>query len=321
MIKNSFIFILLYLYSYAQTSTSLYQQALEFEKKGDIKNAMLIYKKIAQATYKINIDEDKLNAEDIITQKLDKIEDEETAKTLEQIVTSSFNLYPYKENYFLPISYHSKSKDTNNYTEAKFQLSVKKPISYNIFGLKETINLAYTQTSWWQIYDKSSPFRETNYKPEVFVSIPYGKQNTTALKGYSFGFLHESNGMSKPESKSWNRLYLKGYFQFNSLFVVPRIWYRLPENDAEDGNPNIEEYLGYGDLSLMYPYKSHTLKVLLRNNLKQDNKGFVQFDWTFPFFGSKTTFGYVQMSNGYGDSLIDYDKEINRISFGVSLSR
>ena len=76
-------------------------------------------------------------------------------------------------------------------------------------------------------------------------------------------------------------------------------------------------------LTLIYPYKSHTFKLLFRNNLRfnDQNKGYTQFDWTFPFFGSSKTFGYIQASTGYGDSLIDYDKEINRISFGISLSR
>jgi phospholipase A1 len=319
MMKQLFILILLFIYANGQNLSNLYKQALEFEKKGDTKNAMLIYKAIAKTTHKIDIDIDKQQSVDSITQRLDTIEDKETIQTLDQILQSSFNLYPYEENYFLPFSYDTNTKQGRDQTEAKFQLSVKKPVLYNFFGLDETINLAYTQTSWWQIYDKSSPFRETNYKPEIFINIPYGKANSTSLKGYTFGFIHESNGRSKPQSKSWNRLYAKAYFQFNSLFIAPKIWYRIPESD--DDNPDINNYLGYGDLSLLFPYKTHTFKLLLRNNLKKDNKGFASLDWTFPFFGSKTTFGYVQLSSGYGDSLIDYNKEINRIGFGVSLSR
>ncbi len=61
----------------------------------------------------------------------------------------------------------------------------------------------------------------------------------------------------------------------------------------------------------------------MRNNLRFNthNKGFAQANWVFPLPQAKNTFGFIQLSSGYGDSLIDYDQEINRISFGISLSR
>jgi len=80
--------------------------------------------------------------------------------------------------------------------------------------------------------------------------------------------------------------------------------------------------MGYGDVKFFYAYKDHTFKALIRNNLNfSDNKGYGEFNWSFPFTKRKNTFGYVQLSSGYGDSLIDYNKEVNRISFGISLSR
>jgi len=324
--KKILILLFLFIYTNAQTSNDLYQKAQSLETNGKFKEAMLLYKEIAKKERNINriyIDEDKKKEIQAISTTLDTIEDKETVETIEQIVASNFNLYPYHENYLLPFSYDTKKREGRNQVETKFQLSVKKPISHNFFGFDETINLAYTHTSWWQIYEESSPFRETNYKPEIFVTMPYGKSNKTSLKGFKLGLLHESNGQKEPESRSWNRLYLESYFQAGNLFAIPRIWYRLPEKDEDDDNPDILDYMGYGDLTLLYPYKKHTFKLLLRNNLKFDdrNKGFAEFDWTFPFFGSKNTFGYVQLSTGYGDSLIDYNKEINRISFGISLSR
>lgn len=311
----------------SSTTEDLYKKAQILEKEGNYKEAMLLYKQAAQKENKINnfyIDEDK-RKKDIktATKILDKIEDKETEQTVQQILSSSFNLYPYKENYFLPFSYDTKEKEGRKQTETKFQISIKKPISYDLLGLDETINFGYTQTSWWQLYDNSSPFRESNYRPEIFVDIPYGKRDKTALKALKFGLLHESNGQDGLKSRSWNRLYLESYLQTGNLFIVPKVWYRIPENEEDDDNPHTDKYYGYGDLSLIYPYKKHTFKLLLRNNfrLSEDNKGFAQFDWSFPFFGSKDTFGYFQISSGYGDSLIDYDEEINRISFGISLSR
>ncbi len=324
--KKILILLFLFVYVNAQEIDKSYQEAQALEVNGNYKEAMLLYKKIADKERNINriyIDEDKKKEVKAIATTLNTIEDKETVETIEQILSSNFNLYPYRENYLLPFSYDTEKREGRNQVETKFQLSVKKPISHNLFGFNETVNLAYTHTSWWQLYDESSPFRETNYKPEIFVTVPYGKSNKTSLKGFKFGLLHESNGQKEPESRSWNRLYVESYFQVGNLFAIPRIWYRLPEKEKDDDNPDIEDYMGYGDLTLVYPYKKNTFKLLLRNNLKfnDKNKGFAEFDWTFPFFNSKNTFGYIQLSSGYGDSLIDYDKEVNRISFGISLSR
>ncbi|RXJ79242.1 phospholipase A [Arcobacter sp. F2176] len=334
------IFILIFLITTIfanENNDELYAKAKKYEDEHNYKEAMLIYKQIAKNGQKkvstldaqtktdeatLFIDKDKLAEVKATKKVLNPIEDKETNNTLSQILASSFDLYPYDENYLLPFSYTSKSNKDRKHVETVFQLSVKKPITYNFFGLKESINFGYTQTSWWQLYSESSPFRETNYRPEVFVTIPYGKKGKTYLKSLKFGFLHESNGQGKEDSRSWNRLYAQSYFQFSSLFFSPRVWYRIPD-DSDDDNPDIEDYLGYGDLTFYLPYKTHTFKLLLRNNLKFDdsNKGFAQFNWSFPLWGSKNTFGFVQLSSGYGDSLIDYNKEVNRISFGISLSR
>jgi phospholipase A1 len=324
--KKILLYAIISLSAFSNELDELYTKAQELEINGQYKKSMLLYKQIANKERTVNrsyIDEDKKKEVQGTKKILNTIEDKQTVETIEQMLASSFELYPYHENYLLPFSYDTKKRSDREQFETKFQLSVKKPISHNLFGFNETINFGYTHTSWWQIYDKSSPFRETNYKPEFFVTVPYGKSNITSLKGFKLGFLHESNGQKEEKSRSWNRIYLKSYFQAGNLFVIPKIWYRVPEKEEEDDNSNIHDYLGYGNLTLIYPYKRHTFKLLLRNNLKldNDNKGFIEVDWTFPFFNSKNTFGYVQLSNGYGDSLIDYDKEINRISFGISLSR
>lgn len=304
----------------------LYKQASFYENQKEYKKAMEIYKKIAieeKNANRIYFDEEKQIAHKIATETLDKIDDEETEKTIQQILAKSFDLYAYEENYFLPFSYDSRQRDDRKQTEAKFQFSVKKPIISNFLKMNETFYFGYSQTSLWQLYEDSSPFRETSYRPELFVELPYGKKGKTVIKGFKFGFLHESNGQPVEKSRSWNRLYLTSYFQLGNLFIAPKVWYRIPEEKNDDDNPDIEKYLGYGDLTLVLPYKSHTFKLLFRNNLRfnEENKGFVQLDWTFPLLGSKSLFAYVQASSGYGDSLIDYDKEINRFSFGISLSR
>ena len=58
---------------------------------------------------------------------------------------------------------------------------------------------------------------------------------------------------------------------------------------------------------------------MLRHSLKggNDNHGAVQLDWAFPINGSLR--GYVQVFDGYGESLIDYNHKATYVGLGVSL--
>jgi len=188
-------------------------------------------------------------------------------------------------------------------------------------GLNEAVSLGYTQVSWWQTGKKSKPFRENNHQPELFMVMPHFDKESF-LKAYQFGLLHESNGRGLPDSRSWNRVYAKAYTQVGSLIISPRVWYRFPEDEQEDDNPHIEEYLGYGDLELMYPWGTHTFRVLGRHNMNfnDQSRGAIMLDWTFPLW-EDNLFGYIQFFSGYGESLIDYNKRSDRISIGFALSR
>lgn len=274
-----------------------------------------------------------------------------------------FGLQAYKTNFFLPMSYgkdkpsrvsplyhpdnlpagiEQSDLEYSQNIEAEFQISLKKQMSYDLFGFNEYIYFAYTQKVWWQIYAESAPFRETNYLPEMFVSIPSSQKldDSLGLKTVKLGFLHESNGQEGYRSRSWNRLYVTGGWQWGNWFLATRAWYRIPEDEKESGyydgslgpdytntpgddNPDIDEYMGYGDIKLDYLNGKSQYGLLLRNNLRLngENKGAIEFNWSYPFFASPNTFWYVKLFHGYGESLIDYNKEVTKAAFGFSFSR
>ncbi len=230
-------------------------------------------------------------------------------------------LYPYRSNYFIPYAHDFHAKPDRKADEAKFQLSLMKPLVYNLFGLGETFFAAYTQQSHWQIYASSAPFRETNYEPELFVTLPF-KWGNFPLRALKVGLNHQSNGQGGARSRSWNRLYAAGLFQLDDIFVSLRGWWRIPEPRSSDDNPDIEQYLGYGDLRAAWPIGRNLLSLTLRNNLDTaHNRGAVQLDWSFPIKEFRHTFGYVQLFSGYGESLIDYDRSVDKIGLGIQWSR
>ncbi len=327
---KKYLLLLLSTLCFAENINILYLDAQKLEQEGNYKEAMLLYKKAAN----LNIPKEDTNSsrteESFTTLKkayyenqIDKVEDKETNENIKQSITKSFELYPYKMNYILPATYDFNKSDDRQQFETLYQISIEKPISYNYFGLNEFISASYTQKSFWQTGKKSFPFRETNYEPELFVLFPYN--DNSMLKSYKFAFNHSSNGRDKELSRSWNRLYLEGTFQLSELFIVPKVWYRIPEKE-EDDNSDIQDYYGYGDLAFIYPYEKHQFELILRDNLQfnDKNKGSAEFNWTFPLprlLYSTNTYGLFQLFSGYGNSLIDYDRETNRIGLGIALSK
>ncbi len=252
---------------------------------------------------------------------------------LEEMTESNrFVITPNKPNYILPLTYNSHQDQTNQQlqnTEVKFQLSFKIPLSDHLFNTHARLAFGYTQLSFWQAYNSklSSPFRETDYEPEFMLSIPTNiRLPWLTNRLVTFGLEHQSNGRGVPESRSWNRAYVNFMLERGNFYVGFRPWYRFPEraktsalDPGGDDNPDIEEYLGYGELTGIYLWGDSSLTVMLRNNLKShDNRGAIEIGWSIPLKGKLR--GYVQYFNGYGESLIDYNHYSNRIGIGVMLT-
>ncbi|MHB8453600.1 MAG: phospholipase A [Acidiferrobacterales bacterium] len=250
----------------------------------------------------------------------------------EQTESNKFVIIPFKPNYILPLTYNSHQSQTNQQlqnTEVKFQLSFKIPLSDHLFNTRARFAFGYTQLSFWQAYNSklSSPFRETDYEPELMLGIP----TNTRLPWFTnrlvtFGLEHQSNGQGMPDSRSWNRAYVNFILEHGSFYLSFRPWYRFPEraktsalDPGGDDNPDIENYLGHGELTGIYLWGNSSLTVMLRNNLKShDNRGAIEVDWSIPLKGKLR--GYVQYFNGYGESLSDYNRYSSRIGIGILLT-
>ena len=250
-------------------------------------------------------------------------------------VLQPFTLMSHKPNYLLIGAYNSTGYDATAYqeqfddpsldlddTEAQFQVSVKVPLAVNLFN-KMDIYGAYTNHSFWQLYnDSSAPFRETNHEPEGWVQFNpkwefLGFTNTANM----FGIVHQSNGRGGVLSRSWNRLYANFLIERGNFALSFKPWYRIPEDDEDDDNPDITDYLGHYEVRGAYKLKEHVFSVMLRNNLESGfENGSVEATWSFPLWDYQYLKGYVQYFGGYGESLIDYDNYVNKIGIGIAVT-
>lgn len=205
--------------------------------------------------------------------------------------------------------------------ETKMQVSFKSKIAEDLFKSRADLWFGYTQKSDWQIYNqgrRSAPFRNTDYEPEIFITQPVKSQLPWGgrIRMLGVGFAHQSNGQSRPESRSWNKVYAMAGMEWGKLTVIPRVWMRLFDSSGEDNdNPDLTKYLGYGDVKLQYRLNDkHNFSTTLRYNPKS-GYGAAEAAYTFPIKGKLQ--GVVRGFHGYGESLIDYNHKQSGIGFGL----
>ena len=202
-------------------------------------------------------------------------------------------------------------------SEAKFQLSFKTKVWEGVFGHQGDLWLGYTQDSHWQVDNPqiSRPFRETNYEPEALLVFGTDWQALGwRAPLLAIGANHQSNGRSLPLSRSWNRVIAQVGLERGPWTVMLRPWWRVHESFAKDDNPDILDYLGHGDVQLVREWRGHEFALLWRPSPRG---GAVQIDWAFPLLEELR--GHVQVFDGYGESLIDYNHRATYVGLGLSL--
>ena len=355
----------------AQDLTELYAKAGEYEARGDYKNAMIYYKKIAAASLAERGEKSRQRVAENSTSSAENRASHDDAAVLRSATpqnslaqnsapakpvaldsaasnfsdagsatsSSTSNLtssnsaslsqnsaapqgeqngrnfgflgLKYYEPIYMLFTHDFSKKPDRKADELHFEFSFERPITYDALGFGEKISFAYAQNSWWQITQDSAPFRESNYRPELYVSAPVPFADELKI-----GAMHESNGKGGEESRSWNRLYAQSTWSVDGFSITPRVWYAFW---LDRTNEDIADYMGYGDLRASYTFGKQRLSALWRNNLHFDgsNRGAIELNYSFPIFNSGF-YGYLRYFNGYGESLADYKRSVNKIGIGLS---
>ena len=264
------------------------------------------------------------------------------------ISNQPFVLIPYKPNYFIGSYVDGLSGGVEDYQdfEAKFQISFRIPLSrydkparcFWVDGTKCISFFGYTQLSVWQMLnsDRSAPFRDTNFEPELMVVQMFNNELVAGwkLRMINYGLInHQSNGKVPPLSRSWNRSYIEFLIENNDSYITFKAWDRWDEDSKinptdfiGDDNEDIEKYVGTFEIKYLHVGEHVNYSFEIRDSEFNSNKINFQFNWSIPFKKIASVLDendlrfYIQYFNGYGETLIDYNIQRERLGFGVMLT-
>lgn len=222
----------------------------------------------------------------------------------------------YKDNYMVTGIPLNKSV-TRKTADAFFQFSIRHRIARSVLPFNSFLYIIYSQRSFWDIYDESSPFRDTNYNPGIGIGRYVIKYNR--LKGAVMVSLeHESNGKSGEDSRSWNYINLSAKYFYNMRLSAKAQVY-LPYVDG-DNNKDLLRYKGYGIFSVNYIDSKNlwwfSLHIIPRDKLINPN-----LHTSLSFRVSKNSNQYLTLDYyaGYGEGLLNYKKYTNQVRIGFTI--
>lgn len=217
---------------------------------------------------------------------------------------------------------------------AKFQISLR----YRLFDGRgslaerlpwiDDIYLSYSQTSLWDLNDLSKPFRDSSYRPRLFFS-DYDLERLFDGRlrlGFEAGFGHESNGKEGDDSRSFNMLYVRPTLTLGDPDGLRAYFAPLIHNYiADDENPNLSHYRGYVDWLFGVGSRGGLDFMATLRKGTRSNYGSIELSASYPLSklsgGDLTGWLMLQYFNGYGESLLDFDRKLDsQLRLGIAIA-
>ena len=216
--------------------------------------------------------------------------------------------------------------------EMRIGLSVRTKLAQGLLtqndpARKDSLWFGYSQQSTWQLFTGaiSRPFRTTDHEPELMYVYPVDLQLPGGWRWRyaGLGIVHQSNGQSLPYSRSWNRVYMMSGMELgDSVRVTAKFWKRLNESAISDDNPDISNFIGRAEFGARWNVnRENELGLTVRNNLRSSGRGSVRLEW-LKAIGDPVKSNlrlHLQLFHGYGDTLIDYNRQRTVFTLGLSL--
>ncbi|HKS55457.1 MAG TPA: phospholipase A [Steroidobacteraceae bacterium] len=192
----------------------------------------------------------------------------------------------------------------------------------------DDLYLSFSQTALWDLGELSKPFKDSSYKPRLFyANYDLARYFDGNLRfGFESGIGHESNGKEGDDSRSYNMLYARPTLTLGDpdgfrAYFAPLIHNYIAESD----NPDISDYRGYVDWLFGVGSKGGLdFWGVLRKGTRSDY-GSVELNASYPLSklsgGDLTGWLMLQYFNGYGESLLDYNRKLDsQLRLGIAIA-
>ena len=243
----------------------------------------------------------------------------QTKKLTQDQVNDSIKIMPsfsvHKDIYFttgVPTNETASSETA----DVKYQISFKQLVTKNTLPWDTYLFVTYSQKAFWDVYKESSPFKELNFNPSIGFGKAIYNKNDELVGIASLMMEHESNGRDSIFSRSWNNIhatYTTKIGQKTRLGI--KAW--LPFAYKE-GNPDLFDYIGLGELSLSHKFFSNRLQldVTARKGIEWNWKGAIRSRLYYSPFKNNNQAFMIEWFNGYAESLINYTEYTSVIRVG-----
>lgn len=221
----------------------------------------------------------------------------------------------YKDTYFIVGTKIPAIPNAYN-SDVKFQISFAIRLTKDVLPWHTFLFLAYTQKTFWNVFQESLPMGDINFNPVLGWSKPFFNQDRYVGK-MTLLIEHESNGRDGDESRSWNRISLAGSVLIDEwLMVHGKVW--IPIIDSGN-NRDILKYSGIfqNGVVLTTPNKrfSFGFTWIKRAGWNLNFNTITEIAWTV---SKKTNLNlFAQYYNGYGEDLLHYNQFRSMFRIGI----
>jgi len=225
----------------------------------------------------------------------------------------SFSMFG--DNYFITGT-STNQEISSESSDAKFQLGFRQRLTNIDLPWDTFLYFTYRQKSFWDIYQDSFPFRETNYNPAIGIAKLFVDENGVT-DGLWFAFEHESNGRDEENSRSWNFFSLQYFKPYGDQWLF-RVKTWLPIGDLSD-NDDITDFRGYFEAGATYsPSKRFYFDADLRQAFNNGWRGSIKLGASIKISKRSNQFLYIQYFGGYSEDLIDYNQDVSNLRLGIA---